>query len=124
METDVSRLNKVALLAASLGFPVAPAAPPQSRPIFLVTETVEEGVSIMVVGIAEQSVDAHYALETVSGPPGSSNRSSQQGMARLKPGVRSTLVRLRLPSVKQGEWRVRLVVTTSSGAAYQEVVGT
>ena len=103
------------LIAAALA---APAAKPPPAPVHLVTEAVDNGVRITVVGRSATVYDARYALE-VSG--GAGNRSTQRGSVRLQPGKTSTMTTVTVATTPNAPWTARLKVEPAGAAPYEEV---
>ena len=87
------------------------------RPLRLHVEREGNATIVQVVGTAAAPVSASYDLQVTSG----GNRSVQRGVAKLQPGVRTTVATLRLNAERPA--RARLTVSSPVVAEYHEEVG-
>ena len=93
------------------------------KPIQLVTESVDNGVRLIVVGDASVPTEASYALEVSSDAAGGGNKSVQRGTARLVPGAETRLMTLTLGNIGHGKWSATLSVDPNPGRPYREQRG-
>ena len=93
------------------------------KPIQLVTESVDNGVRLIVVGDAAVPTEASYALEVSSDASGGGNKSVQRGTARLVPGAATRLMTLTLGNIGDGKWSATLSVDPKPGRLYREQLG-
>lgn len=92
------------------------------KPIQLVTESVGNGVRLIVVGDVTVPTEASYALEVSSDAAGGGNKSVQRGTARLVPGGKTRLMTLTLGNVGHGQWSATLSVDPKPGRLYREQI--
>lgn len=109
-------------LAMALLFGVGE-GPVTGKPIQLVTESVDNGVRLIVVGHAAVPTQASYALEVSSDAAGGGNKSVQRGTAQLEPGAERRLITLTLGKSGHGKWSATLSVDPTPGRPYREHIG-
>lgn len=90
---------------------------PANAPIYLVTESVQEGLRVRVMGASGARLEASFSLEVT----GNGNRSLHRGSATLNGGEAVTLSTVTLGNAALGAWRAQLRVEPSGGEAYEQV---
>lgn len=91
------------------------------RPISLITEAVDDGVAIRLLGKSQSDVSLRYRLE-ITGDAGSGNRTNQGGSVTLAGGAEPrTLATIRMTGSNP---RGRLVVEIDGGEGYEELIAT
>jgi hypothetical protein len=106
----------IAMVAASLSTMTETIEAP---PIHLTSGRVPGGVRLQVIGAADTSYSATFALEITSG---SGNRSRHSGSANLHKGSRVTLSTIEVGVPDEEHWRAELQVRPLHAEPYQQVI--
>jgi hypothetical protein len=101
-----------------LGALVGSGAPGGGAPIYLTSESVDDGIRFQVIGAASTRYDASFLLEV----NGSGNHSRHQGSATLQRGDPVILSTVTVGVHPNSKWRARLRVEPAGSTPYEQIL--
>jgi hypothetical protein len=93
------------------------------RPLQLIAEPTQSGVSISIVGDSDAECVVEYELLVEGGQPGNGNRSVQRGKAHLLPNRKIVVAKTSLGMAATPAWNARLLVKACDGNSYELTSG-
>jgi hypothetical protein len=94
--------------------------PAAGSPVQMLVDEAPHGITIKLVGSADEPCEATYALEVASGEDGNANRSVQRGTARLRPGPLANLATVALGNSAARGWTAKLTVVDCKGRRFEQ----